>query len=93
MRSRLVDGPGAVDASVRGAAFRGEPVPASLAGLVEKIRRHAYRVTDRDVAETIDAGWTESQIFEVAVATAAGEGFRRLQLVDRLLAEPRAGLP
>ncbi len=76
-----------VEPAVRRAAFRGDPVPASLAGLVEKIRRHAYRVTDSDVAEAVAAGWTEAQLFEVAVATAVGEGVRRLELVDRLVAE------
>jgi hypothetical protein len=89
LRSRLLDGPGVVDRSVRRAALRGEPVPPTLAGLVDKIRRHAYRVTDGDVADAIAAGWTESQLFEVTVATATGEGFRRLELVDRLLAESR----
>jgi hypothetical protein len=86
MRSRLLDGPGVVDRAVRRAAFRGEPVPPAVAGLVEKVRLHAYRVTDRDVADAVAAGWTESQLFELAVATAAGAAFARLELVDRLLA-------
>jgi hypothetical protein len=86
MRERLFHGPGVVDRAVRQAAFRGDPVPASLSALVDKIRLHAYRVTDRDVAEAVAAGWTESQLFEVAVATAAGAGFHRLEVVDRLLA-------
>ncbi len=88
MRSRLLDGPGALDRAVRQAAFRGDPVPASLTTLVDKIRRHAYRVTDRDVAEALAAGWTESQLFELAVATAAGAGFHRLEVVDQLLGQP-----
>jgi bacterioferritin-associated ferredoxin len=86
MRRRLLGGPGVVDRAVRQAAFRGDAVPASLAALVDKIRRHAYRVTDRDVAGAVAAGWTESQLFEVTVATAAGCGFHRLEVVDRLLA-------
>jgi hypothetical protein len=86
MRSRVLEGPGVVDRAVRQAAFGGDPVPASLSVLVEKIRFHAYRVTDEDVAAAHAAGWTESQLFEVAVATAAGAGFHRLEVVDRLLA-------
>jgi hypothetical protein len=85
MRSRLLHGPGVADRAVRQAAFRGDPVPASLTALVDKIRLHAYRVTDRDVAEAVAAGWTERQLFEVAVATAAGAGFHRLEVVDHLL--------
>ena len=59
--------------------------------MVDKIRHHAYRVTDRDVAEAVAAGWTESQLFEVTVATAAGAGMARLDLVDRLLGESSGG--
>ena len=86
MRSRLLDGPGTLDRSVRQAAFRGDPVPPSLTGLAEKIRLHAYRVTDRDVADALAEGWSESQLFELAVVVSAGAGLQRLELVDRLLA-------
>jgi hypothetical protein len=87
MRSRLLHGPGVLDGAVRQAAFRGDPVPPSLAPLVEKIRYHAYKVIDRDIAEALAAGWSESQLFELAVATAAGAGFYRLAVCDRLLGE------
>ena len=85
MRARLLYGPGAVAPALRQAAFSGGPMPASLAVLVDKIRCRAYQVTDRDVAEALAAGWTESQLFELTVAAAAGAGFQRLDLVDRLL--------
>jgi hypothetical protein len=85
MRSRLLHGPGRLDRAVRQAAFRGDAVPPSLTTLVDKIRFTAYKVTDRDVAEARSAGWTESQLFEVAVATAAGAAFHRLDVVERLL--------
>jgi hypothetical protein len=62
-------------------------MPASLAVLVDKIRFRAYQVTDRDVADALAAGWTESQLFELTVAAAVGAGFQRLDLVDRLLEE------
>ena len=93
LRARLLDGPGTVELAVRRAAFAGDPVPPTLAGLVEKIRLHAYRVTDQDVADAVAAGWTESQLFEVAVATAVGAGFHRLEVVDGLLGEPPGGRP
>lgn len=90
MRSRLLYGPGVVEPTLRQAAFLGDPMPASLAVLVEKIRFRAYQVTDLDVAEALAAGWTESELFELTVAAAAGVGFHRLDLVDRLL-EGRPG--
>lgn len=86
MRARLLHGPGEVDAQVRRAVFEGGDVPESIARLAEKIRLHAYKVTDEDVRAARDAGWTESQLFEVFVAAAAGAGLHRRDVVDRLLA-------
>ena len=85
MRDRLLNGPGHVDQSVRRAAFSGGEVPASVAGLVEKIRLHAYKVTDADIEAAKAAGWSESQLFELAVAAAAGAGLHRRDVIDRLL--------
>jgi hypothetical protein len=93
LRSRLLYGPGVVEPALRRAAFSGDPMPASLAALVEKVRFRAYQVTDRDVADALAAGWTESQLFELTVATAAGAGFQRLELVDRLLEASPGELP
>lgn len=94
MRSRLLSGPGELPADVRRAAFSGEPVPDSLRVLVESIRLHAYEVTDRDIEEAQAAGWTQSQLFELAVAAAAGAGLHRREVCDRLLAEhPAPGVP
>lgn len=88
MKDRLLNGPGDVDASVRRAAFQGDAagVPEAVAGLVEKIRLHAYKVTDSDIAAAKAAGWSDSQLFELFVATAAGAGLHRRDVVDRLLA-------
>jgi len=88
MRERLLDGPGEVDASVRRAAFHGDAaaVPEAVAGLVEKIRLHAYKVTDSDIASAKAAGWSDSELFELFVATAAGAGLHRRDVLDRLLA-------
>ena len=85
MRSRLLTGPGYLDQNVRRAAFAGGTVPATLATLVDKIRNHAYKVTDRDIADAKAAGWTETQLFELTVATAAGAGLHRRDVIDRLL--------
>jgi hypothetical protein len=88
MRARLLDGPGTVDKAVRVAAFNGDgaALPEAVAGLVDKIRLHAYKVTDDDIAAAQKAGWSDSQLFELVVATAAGAGLHRRDVVDRLLA-------
>jgi len=55
--------------------------------LVDKVARHAYRVTDEDVEAARDAGWTEHELFDLVVATAVGAGVTRRALgraaVDR----------
>jgi hypothetical protein len=90
MRTRLLDGPGELDRSVRRAALEGNAVPPSVAALVEKIRHHAYKVTDADVQDALAAGWTENQLFELSVATAVGAGLHRREAVDRLLSQDPA---
>jgi alkylhydroperoxidase family enzyme len=41
------------------------------------VRRHAYRVTDRDVEELKAAGFSEDEIFEHTVAAAVAAGLDR----------------
>lgn len=45
----VLDGPGTTPAALRQAVARGE-APEELRALIDKIRRHAYRVTDEDLA-------------------------------------------
>jgi alkylhydroperoxidase family enzyme len=52
-------------------------VPETLAPLVEKIVRHAYRVTDEDIAAARAAGHDEDELFDVIVAAALGAGLVR----------------
>lgn len=87
MRDRLLNGPGVLDQSVRRAALEGGVVPDAVAGLVDKIRLHAYKVTDADVEAAQAAGWSDSELFELFVATAAGTGLHRRDVIDRLLGE------
>lgn len=49
-----------------------------LAAYLEKVRTHAYKVTDADVEQLKAAGLTEDEIFEQTVAAAISEGLRRL---------------
>jgi alkylhydroperoxidase family enzyme len=52
--------------------------PPELAAYLEKVRTHAYKVTDADVEQLKAAGLSEDQIFEQTVAAAISEGLRRL---------------
>jgi alkylhydroperoxidase family enzyme len=81
MSRTVFDGPGHAPAAQRRAVGgRGGEVPRALTGLVEKIRKSAYKVTDEDVAAARAAGFSEEQLFELTIATALGTALDRRQL-------------
>jgi hypothetical protein len=91
----------AFDAAARLA--RGEDVQASLPSgaqalppdlevFVDTIGRHAYRVTDRMVADLLTGGRSEDELFELILATAVGAGAARLEIGTRVVREA-AGAP
>jgi alkylhydroperoxidase family enzyme len=49
-----------------------------MAAYLEKVRDRAYAVTDGDIEELKQAGFSEDEIFEQTVAVAIAEGLRRL---------------
>jgi alkylhydroperoxidase family enzyme len=63
---------------LRAAAQPDRPAPAGLAPYLEKVRLHAYKITDRDVEELKSAGYTEDEIFEHTVSAATAAGLERL---------------
>jgi alkylhydroperoxidase family enzyme len=63
---------------LRKAAQSERPAPPELARYLEKVRLHAYKVTDRDVEELKAAGLSEDEIFEHTVAAATAAGLERL---------------
>jgi len=62
---------------VRRAAANGSGVPADLDVLVEKIHRHAYKVTDEEIA-ALQATYGDDQLFEIIVSAALGASRARL---------------
>jgi hypothetical protein len=67
----VLESEGSLPAYVRRAIARGED-PADLAPLLEKVRRHAYRIVDADVA-----GLDPDVVFEAVLAAALGSGEER----------------
>jgi alkylhydroperoxidase family enzyme len=65
-------------AQLRAAAAPERAAPAELSGYIEKVRLHAYKVTDRDVDELKAAGFSEEEIFEHTVSAAVAAGLERL---------------
>jgi alkylhydroperoxidase family enzyme len=65
-------------ARVRTAAAPKRAAPTELCVYLEKVRLHAYKVTDRDVDELKAAGFSEDEIFEHTVSAAVAAGLERL---------------
>jgi alkylhydroperoxidase family enzyme len=66
-----------LDALRANVAHTAAPRP-ELTTYLEKVRTHAYKVTDTDVERLKAAGFSEDEIFEQTVAAAISEGLRRL---------------
>jgi alkylhydroperoxidase family enzyme len=88
--TRITDGQGKAPADQRRAAFAGTG-PELAHALVEKVTKHAYKVTDEDIAAAKAAGLTEDQIFEVVVCAAIGQANRQLESALAALDEATKG--
>jgi hypothetical protein len=56
-----------------------EEIPEALRGYVDKVARHAYKVTDGDVDDLKKAGYSEDAIFEITLSAALGASMSRLE--------------
>lgn len=74
---RVLSGPGAADPALRQAAAAAAGLPSDLQALVDTIERHAYRVTDEDLAR-LRASYDDDHLFEIVVSAALGASRRRL---------------
>ncbi|HEV8266533.1 MAG TPA: hypothetical protein VGQ06_16430 [Gemmatimonadales bacterium] len=70
------------------AGGRGDGVPAEIAGYVDKVARHPYKVTDSDVAGLQQAGHSDDALFELTVSAAVGAALARLERGLAALREP-----
>lgn len=64
-------------------------LPQEVGSYVDKIARHAYKVTDADIEALRDAGYSEDAIFELTLSAALGAGMARL---ERGLAAMKGGV-
>lgn len=78
LQDAVLRGPGSLTPAQRQRAAAGlADGEGALAALIGKVRDHAYRVTDEDIADLHRAGYTDDQIFEAIVSVAVGQGLRR----------------
>ena len=54
-------------------------IPLTLQSYLEKVVRHAYKVTDDDVQNLLETGYSEEAVFEITVSAALGAGMGRLE--------------
>ena len=73
----VLEGPGESDPALRKAAAEDKGLPADLQALVDKIHRHAYKVTDEDMARA-QAKYGDDKMFEIVVSAAVGASRMRL---------------
>jgi alkylhydroperoxidase family enzyme len=75
---QVLRGPGEATQEMRAgaASATGAGLPAELASLVEKIHRHAYRVTDEELA-SLRARYSEDVLFEITVAASISAAEQR----------------
>jgi alkylhydroperoxidase family enzyme len=85
MLSAFLGETGALARDERQAIVGGGEVPAGLRAYVDKVARHAYRVTDEDFAALRAAGYTDDQIFEATIAAALHAGLSRLRIGRRAI--------
>ena len=82
----VLEGPGESDSALRQAVADGRDVADDLQSLVDKIHRHAYKVTDEDIAKA-QAKYGDDQMFEIVVSAALGASRRRLMAGLKALGE------
>jgi alkylhydroperoxidase family enzyme len=75
--TRILEGAGKASSSERRAAFNNSGLAGPLSALVDKVARHAYRVTDEDIDAAKATGLSEDQVFEIVVCAAIGQATRQ----------------
>jgi hypothetical protein len=73
----VLQGPGESNPALRASVADGSEVPSDLHGLVDKIHRHAYQVTDADIAP-LQAKYGDDPMFEIVVSASLGASRNRL---------------
>ena len=93
-RRRLIDAvlltPGDTKPELRRDVLERATAPGALGAYVSNVARHAYRITDTEVAQLRHGGHSDDSLFEVTVAAAVGAALYRL---DRGMAALRGEEP
>jgi hypothetical protein len=85
--TRILEGDGKASRAQRRAAFDNTGLAKPLNTLIDKVAKHAYQVTDEDIAAARASGLSEDQIFELVVCAAVGQATRQYETAIVALAE------
>jgi hypothetical protein len=77
---RILEGTGMEEPTKREAAFNNSGLAEPLGTLVNKVARHAFRVTDEDIAASIASGLSEDEVLEIVVCAAVGQANRQCDI-------------
>jgi alkylhydroperoxidase family enzyme len=66
-------------AKLSGGERETQSLPPDLIAYVDKVTLHAYKVTDRDVQQLKEAGYSEDAIFEITLCAGVGASLARLE--------------
>ena len=75
--ARILEGHGNASPAQRRAAFDNAGLAEPLRTLIDKVAKHASKVTDADIAAATASGVSEDQIFELVVCAAIGQATRQ----------------
>ena len=56
-----------------------EQLPPNIVKYVDKVAQHAYKTTDADIENLLQASYSEDAIFEITLSAALGAGIARLE--------------
>lgn len=54
-------------------------IPTNLTTYLDKVTRAAYKVTDKDISQLKEAGYSEEEIYEITLSAAVGSGLGRMK--------------
>src|SRR5262249_27056479 len=85
--ARILEGDGRASRAQRRAAFDNAGLAEPLTTLIGKVARHAYKITEEDIAAARGSGLSEDQIFELVVCAAVGQATRQYDTALAALVE------
>ncbi len=66
-------------AELSGSEREASSPPADLQSYIDKVTLHAYKVTDKDVQQLKESGYSEDEILELTLCAGVGASLARLE--------------